>query len=165
MDIFSTINAVNERWPAAGRKLLGKMVPRIIPLAAGMGMKVEALGDDEAIMCLPLKYRTRNHVGSIYFGAMATLAEITMGLYVFRRYPPGPYGVLVTRAEFDFLAKAKTAVRARAAGGPDLFQRMDAAMAETGKASDWVDVELTDASGSTVVKARFQIAARDFRGS
>ena len=47
----------------------------------------------------------------------------------------------------------------------DLFQRMDAAMAETGKASDWVDVELTDASGSTVVKARFQIAARDFRGS
>ena len=70
--------------------------------------------------------------------------------------------MLVTRAEFDFLAKAKTAVRATAAGGPALFQRIDASLAETGKATDWVEVDVTDTEGKTVVRARFQIAAKDF---
>ena len=162
MDIFSILNGVGETWPAAGRKLLTALVPQIIPLAGGMGMKVEKLDDQSAVMRLPLKRRTRNHVGSIYFGAMATAAEITMGLYVFRRYVPGPYGVLVTRAEFDFMAKAKTDVRATCAPGPELFERVDAALALEGKASDWVDVELTDMTGKAVVRARFQIAVRDF---
>ncbi|WP_373047337.1 PaaI family thioesterase [Vulgatibacter sp.] len=144
--------------------MLGVGIHQIIPLTSGMGMKVLELSDRRAVSSLPLKRRTRNHVGSIYFGAQMTQAEITMGLLLFRHFPPGPWGMLVKRVEADFHAKAKGTLRAVCEPPAEVLAALDEARTnESGKAEGWVPVELTNESGELVAAARFLAAVKRFR--
>jgi acyl-coenzyme A thioesterase PaaI-like protein len=84
--------------PGAANLLLGAVLPRIIPSASGLGLRVEEVTDTRTRMSVPLKRRTRNHVGGLYFGVQMTLAEMTAGLLLLRRFPPTEYRSLVARS-------------------------------------------------------------------
>lgn len=162
MNLFSLADDLGRRWPAAGRPLMNLLVRRLVPMTRHLGLRLLDQGDHLAELGLPLDGRTRNHVGSVYFGAQTTLAEITMGLMLFRIYPPGPFGVLVKRAEFEFLRKAKSALRARCEPDEALFEGLARDLAATGKAEAWVSVSLLDTDGQEVTRARFLAAVKDF---
>jgi acyl-coenzyme A thioesterase PaaI-like protein len=155
-DIVRRLGAIS---PGAANALMSHALPTIIPLTSGLGMRV--VEDTRAVGTLPLKHRTRNHVGSMYFGAQMTLAEITMGMLLFRLYPPGPFGMLVKRVEADFHKKAKGNIRAVCEPGPEVLQALAAVHAE-GKSEAWVPVPLTDAGGEVVTTARFLAAVKRF---
>lgn len=163
MDFFTLARTVGERWPAAGHQIIQRAVPLIIPFTAPLGMRVEHNTPRRAEMSLRLRRSTRNHVGSVYFGAQATLAEITMGMWAFTRFPPGPYGMLVRRVEIDFFAKAKTGLRAVCEPEPELEQRLQQELSERGKAEAWLEVSLRDTAGAEVTRARFLAAFKDFQ--
>ncbi len=51
-----------------------------VPMIGYIGAKIIELGDVKTIIKVPLNRRTKNHLGSMYFGAMATAADVTSGL-------------------------------------------------------------------------------------
>jgi acyl-coenzyme A thioesterase PaaI-like protein len=55
-----------------------------IPLIAFLSPRVDRLDDERVEITIPLGYRSRNHIGSMYFGALATGADLAMGYMVFR---------------------------------------------------------------------------------
>ena len=164
MNVFSLATDLSRRWPALGNRLIQRAVPLMIPFTAPLGLKVERNDDRTAEMSLTLRRFTKNHVGSVYFGAQATLAEITMGMWAFSRFPPTEIGMLVRRVEIDFFAKAKTDIRAvcEPEGDPEAAIRRE--LDDTGKAEAWLEVSVRDTSDQEVTKARFQTAFKDFRG-
>ena len=160
LDLIDKLRAVS---PAAANAVLKFGIPQIIPLTAGLGMTVEEVTATRASTMLPLKKRTRNHVGSVYFGAQMTQAEITMGLLLFHLYPPGPWGMLVKRVEADFHAKGKGTLRAVCEPPREALDALAQARSnEDGKAEAWIPVRVTTLDGEPVTDARFLASLKRF---
>lgn len=49
-----------------------------IPLLVFIGPRVKAFSDTECVIKIPLGYRTKNHLNSMYFGALAVGAELSI---------------------------------------------------------------------------------------
>lgn len=60
--------------------LLGKFK---IPLLGYTGLKLVAINDTESIVKIRLKRRTKNHLNSMYFGALAIGADVAGGVHAF----------------------------------------------------------------------------------
>jgi acyl-coenzyme A thioesterase PaaI-like protein len=59
-----------------------------IPLVFWLKPRIIELDKDHAVVCMPYVRRTKNHVGSMYFGAIVVGAELAPGLltlYLFNR--------------------------------------------------------------------------------
>jgi acyl-coenzyme A thioesterase PaaI-like protein len=54
-----------------------------IPLLLFVGPRVLELDDEGAAVGVPLGWRTRNHVGSMYVGVMAAAADLASGMNAF----------------------------------------------------------------------------------
>jgi hypothetical protein len=92
-----------------------------------------------------------------------TLADLTAGILIFRRFPPGPYGALIKRVEADFLAKAKTALRCICSVNEEASVAFEQVRSSAeGKAEAWLDLELRDESDKLVTQVRFLGALRRF---
>lgn len=55
-----------------------------IPMIFYVGPRVLRLNDEGCTLKIPLGYRTRNHWGSMYFGALSVGADLSGGLNAFR---------------------------------------------------------------------------------
>ena len=55
-----------------------------IPVLAFIGPRVERNDADACRVRIPLNYRTRNHMGSLYFGVLTAGADVVSGLPVMR---------------------------------------------------------------------------------
>ncbi len=153
MDLIERLRQVS---PGAANLLLSAALPRIIPSASGMGIRVEEVTDTRARLSVPLKRRTRNHVGVLYFGVQMTLAELTGGLLLLRRFPPKMYRSLVKRVEADFRAQGRGTVVAVCEPPPEVFGTMEEALRQKGdKAEAWVHVQLLAEDGTVVTEVRF----------
>ena len=51
-----------------------------IPLVAFVSPKVRAFDEQKCVLEIPLNMRTKNHLGSMYFGAMAIGAELSIAV-------------------------------------------------------------------------------------
>lgn len=60
--------------------LLGKLK---IPMLGYTGVKLIDLNDNEAKVSIKLKRRTKNHLNSMYFGALAVGADVAGGIHAF----------------------------------------------------------------------------------
>lgn len=49
-----------------------------IPLLAFVAPKIKTFDGKKCVVSIPLGYRTKNHVGSMYFGALAVGAELSI---------------------------------------------------------------------------------------
>ena len=160
---FDLVERVREYSPAAANALLGRFIPVLIPLAGGLRTRVVEVSDTRAELFMPLRRRARNHVGSMYFGAQMTLADLTVGVLIFRRFPPGPYGALIRRVEADFLAKAKSGLRCVCTLDAETSAALEAVRTnESGKAEAWIPVELRDDEDTLVTRVRVLGALKRF---
>lgn len=55
-----------------------------IPMILFLSPRVVQVGDRRIEVCIPLTYRSRNHLGSMYFGALAVGADCASGLLAMR---------------------------------------------------------------------------------
>jgi acyl-coenzyme A thioesterase PaaI-like protein len=160
---FDLVNRIRGYSPAAANAMLARALPLIIPLAGGLRIRVREVTDTRAELTMPLLRRSRNHVGSMYFGAQMTLADLTAGVLIFSRWPPGPYGALIKRVEADFLAKAKATIRCVCALDTETAAALDAIRTSPdGKAEAWLPLELSDQDGRVVTRVRFLGALKRF---
>ncbi len=158
MDLLERLRHVS---PGTANLLLSAAVPRIIPSASGLGLRVEEVTDTRARMSVPLKRRTRNHVGALYFGVQMTLAELTAGVWLLRRFPPARYRSLVKRVEADFRAQGRGTVSAVCEPPPEVLSALEHALRDKGdKAEAWLPVRLLAEDGTLVTEVRFLDAVK-----
>jgi len=65
------------------RRLLWLFSTVKIPLIGYVSPKLISIDDDRVVMRIKLRRRTRNHLGSMYFGALAIGADLAGGFHAF----------------------------------------------------------------------------------
>lgn len=81
---------------------------RKIPLIYYTGVKVVSLDEEKLEVMIPLNARTRNHLNSMYFGALAVGADVAGGLLAFLYMQNTGKGMSVAFKDLkaDFLKRA-----------------------------------------------------------
>jgi acyl-coenzyme A thioesterase PaaI-like protein len=163
LNVFDLAERIRQHSPRAANLFLSQGIPFIIPLARGLRARVVEVTDTRCELLMPATRRSRNHVGSMYFGAQMTLADLTAGVLIFRRFPPGPYGALIKRVEADFLAKAKGDIRCVCTLPEEASAALEQVRASPdGKSEAWLPLELLDRDGKVVTRLRFLGAMKRF---
>ncbi|WP_233609759.1 DUF4442 domain-containing protein [Corallococcus sp. AB049A] len=156
MFALELVEKVRQVSPGVANALTTLAVKNIVPLAAAMGYRIDEVTDSRVKATVPLDRKTKNHVGSVYLGAQVTVMELTMGVMLFRRFPPSQYKMLVNRMEVAFHAKAKTAVSAVCEPPEELLAKLASELRATGdKAEAWIPVRLLGTDGQCVAESRF----------
>ena len=83
-----------------------------IPLLAFCWPKIEKIEDQIAEVSVPVNFFTRNHVRSMYFGALAMGAELSTAIRLLQRMKNEklPLGFIFKDAKFEFLKRAESRV-------------------------------------------------------
>jgi len=100
-----------------------------IPVLFFLGPRVLELDDEGTAIQIPLTYRSKNHVGSMYFGALAAGADLAAGMNAFalirRRFPR--IVILFKDARMEFLKRADGDVVFRSRDGRKIAEAMEQA--------------------------------------
>jgi acyl-coenzyme A thioesterase PaaI-like protein len=160
IDIVAKLRRVS---PGAANLTLTAAIRYTVPLAGSMGIRVDELTNARAQLSLKRRWRVKNHMGDIYFGAEMTLMELTMATLLLQRFPLGEYGILVKRVESDFRARAKGHVRAVCEPSAELLSSLDGELREKGsKTEAWLPVQLLGPDDTVVCEARFLATLKKF---
>jgi len=124
-----------------------------IPIAHKMGVKVVEARPGFAATTVPAE-GNGNHFGVIYAGVLFTVAEVLGGLIPLITFDTAKYFPLVKNLDIQFVAMAKSDVRAEASLDDETVARIEAEAAERGKADFTQEAVVTDADGQTVATTR-----------
>jgi thioesterase domain-containing protein len=124
-----------------------------IPIAHKMGLKVVEARPGFAATTVPAE-GNENHFGVIYAGVLFTVAEILGGIIPLITFDTAKYFPLVKNLDIQFVAMAKSDVRAQASLDDETIARVEAEAAERGKADFTLEAVVTDADGQTVATTR-----------
>lgn len=80
-----------------------------IPLVHWLRPRVIELNDERAMILIPLRRRSKNHIGSMYFGALCVGADLAPGLIAMhlRRNFKEKYSFVFKDIQADFLKRAE----------------------------------------------------------
>jgi acyl-coenzyme A thioesterase PaaI-like protein len=106
-------------------RLLSLRIPTLLFLSPS----VVRLDDDCCVVKIPFGWRTRNHVGSMYVGALCAGADLASGLNAARLIRTRYRGVSLVFADIqgDFLKRADGDVLFRSDDGPRIAQAVQQA--------------------------------------
>lgn len=91
-----------------------------------------------------------NHIGTMYAGALYTLAEFPGGVVFFSIFDVSKYYPIIRAQEIKFLKPATTDVTVEVAITQDEVDRIQSEIDENGKANWSWDVEIKDANDQVV---------------
>jgi thioesterase domain-containing protein len=123
-------------------------VHQSVPAMARMGLVVEAIQPGLVRLLMPLE-PNRNHIGTMYAGALFAIAELPGGVL-----PLSVLGVgfvpIVTHLEIDFRRAVRSDVRLVARMEPAELQLLGRQAQLAGKAEFELDLTIVDDSGAQV---------------
>jgi len=131
-------------------KALDPNVPTAIEFALRAGLRAVHMGPDQGIKLLMPLESNANHVGTMYAGALFTLAEV-MGGAAFRTYmlDPGVFPI-VKGLNIKFTKPARTDITAEYKMDQADADKILAECLEVGKANYDISLELKDETGLVV---------------
>ncbi len=105
-----------------------------IPLVFFCSPRVVEMTDDVVEIVIPLNYRTKNHLGSMYFGVQAVGADVSGGLLAMNRIVDTGNQVSLVFKDFraEFLKRPEGDVHFRSTDGAKVRALVDRAL-ETGE--------------------------------
>jgi acyl-coenzyme A thioesterase PaaI-like protein len=116
-----------------------------VPMLLVLGPRVEAVDDERCEVSIRLRWRSRNHVGSMYFGALCAGADLAAGFAAARlireRHPKVVLIFADVRAEF--LKRADGDVRFTCSDGRRIAEAVASADASGERVTLPVDVVAT----------------------
>jgi thioesterase domain-containing protein len=124
-----------------------------IPIADKMGVKVVEARPGFAATTVPAE-GNGNHFGVIYAGVLFTVAEVLGGIIPLITFDTAKYFPLVKNLDIQFVAMAKSDVRAEASLDDETITRGETEAAQRGKADFTLEAVVTDANGQTVATTR-----------
>jgi len=102
---------------------------RHIPLLAWIRPSVVAMDGERCVLRVPLNRRTRNHLGSMYFGVLCTGADAAAALLGFRllRERAGRVSVVFKDVRGEFLKRPEADVHFACEQGREIRELLDRA--------------------------------------
>lgn len=133
-----------------------------IPLIAYVKPKLQHIDDKEAIIKVKLRRRTKNHLKSMYFGALAVGADISAGLHAF--YFAEKSGERISFAfkavKAEFLKRPTTDVTFVSKEGALVQQVFKEAFETKERVNQWIHVDCMDENQEIVATFEMQISVK-----
>ena len=117
------------------------------------GLKAELLEPGHVRLCMPLA-GNQNHLGSMYAGALFTLAEIPGGALFLTSFDSQRFYPLVKEMNLRFRRPATGDIRVEARLGSEQIEQLQRQATRQGKAEYVLELQLTDDSGEVVAESR-----------
>lgn len=117
------------------------------------GLKAEVLEPGFVRLCMPLE-GNRNHIGSMYAGALFTLAEIPGGALFLTSFEVQRFYPIVKEMNLRFRRPANGDIRVEARLSADEITRLEEQASRIGKAEYLLELQLIDDSGEVVAESR-----------
>lgn len=130
-----------------------------IPLLFYVGASVKEISPERVVAHIPLRRRTRNHLGSMYFGALCIGADIapgTLAMYLIRRQP-AHISMVFKDFQAEFLRRAEGDVDFICDQGKEIAELVALAAASEERVGRQVEVVATVPSLGNEPVARFRL--------
>lgn len=130
-----------------------------IPLLFYVGVTVTELSPGRMVVRIPLRRRTKNHLGSMYFGALCIGADCAPGAFAMYLIRQQPERISMVFKDFqaEFLKRAEGDVDFICAQGKEISELVALAAATDERVERQVDVIATVPSLSDEPVARFKL--------
>lgn len=131
-----------------------------IPTLAWLAPRVEELSDRRVALRIPLTWRSRNHLKSMYFGALCVGADVAAGLVAMREIANSKRRVDFVFKDLDarFLKRAEGDVLFTCTDGTQVKELVERALTESKRVERSVSVVATVPSKSgDIPVATFQL--------
>lgn len=131
-----------------------------VPMILFIGPSIKVLDEDTCVVKVPLKRKTKNHLGSMYFGVMCTAADIAGGLIAMNSIQESGRNVSLVFKDFNaqFLKRAQGDCYFRNTQGKEIRQFVKKVIESGERMTMPVEIEATvpDQCGDEVI-ARFTL--------
>jgi thioesterase domain-containing protein len=142
-------------------ELVRQLTEEQIAFVHRSGLKAEVLEPGHVRLRMPL-VGNQNHIGSMYAGALFTLAEIPGGALFLTSFDAQRFYPIVKEMNLRFRRPATGDIRVEASLADEEIQRLQKQATEEGKAEYVLQLQLTDDSGEVVAESRglYQLRSR-----
>lgn len=129
-----------------------------IPMIAFLRPTILEFDDEKALSRVGLNRRTKNHLGTMYFGALVVGAESLVGYYAydFIRKRPQKFTFVMKDFHADFLKRAEGDVVFECAEGRRIAKMIDAAVSTGERQTQIIEVIARVPSQENLEVARFK---------
>lgn len=124
-----------------------------VPFVGTAGCEFEKITNEEVIVSIKNKRKSRNHIGQIHAAAMALIAETASGFVVAMNLPADKLN-LIKSLKVNYLKRTKGKMTAVARVTPDQIQKMKTEP----KGDIMVEVIVTDESGEPPISCEMNWA-------
>jgi acyl-coenzyme A thioesterase PaaI-like protein len=124
-----------------------------IKFVANSGLRVVELRRGYCKCVMPLK-GNENHIGTMYAGALFTLADIPVGALFLASFDTAEYYAVVKGLNLTFLKPARTDITTEFSIDETVISTLASAAERLGKADFVLEADLVGDSGEVVAKAR-----------
>ncbi len=155
LDRFNTLLSATTRETLALRWFgLSK-----IPMLLYTGVSVTAVDDQHMVVRIPLRRRTRNHLGSMYFGALCVGADCAGGAYAMHLIRHQKLNMALAFKDFEakFLKRAEGDVEFCCAQGKEIAALVELATTSGERVERQIEVIATVPSISDEPVAVFKL--------
>lgn len=133
-----------------------------IPLIGYLRPQLIALDEEQIELKIKLRRRSKNHLKSMYFGALAVGADVAAGLHVF--YFCDELGVTPAFAfkgmKAEFIKRAESDTTFVCTEGQRIKEQVLKAIETGERQNHWVHVLAKDSSGDVVAKFDMEISVK-----
>lgn len=142
-------------------ELVRQLTEAQIAFVQRSGLKAEVLEVGHVRLRMPLA-GNQNHIGSMYAGALFTLAEIPGGALFLTSFDAQRFYPIIKEMNLRFRRPATGDIRVEARFTTEEIQQLQKHAAELGKAEYVLQLQLIDESGEVVAESRglYQLRAR-----
>ena len=134
-------------------ELVRQLTEEQIAFVQRSGLKAEILEPGWVRLCMPLE-GNQNHIGSMYAGALFTLAEIPGGALFLTSFDAQHFYPIIKEMNLRFRRPATSTIRVEARLSAEEIQRLQNQATDQGKAEYLLELQLTDDSGEVVAESR-----------
>ncbi len=134
------------------REMIKELVETKVPFVERMGIKAVELEPRRVKLSAPLR-GNENHIGTMYAGALFTLAEMPVGALFLTTFDVSKFYPIVKEVTIRYLKLAKTDVSVEVSISEAEAQRIRAEASEKGKAEFVLHGEIKDESGQVVAES------------
>lgn len=137
-----------------------------IPVLFYFGVSVTEISKERMVVRIPLRRRTKNHLGSMYFGALCAGADCAAGAFAMHLIKQQSKHVSLVFKDFraEFLKRAEGDVDFSCAQGKEIAELVAQAVASDERVDRQLDVVATVPSLSAEPVARFKLTISLRRG-
>lgn len=133
-----------------------------IPMIGFVRPKLISINNDQAVIKIRLRRRTRNHLKSMYFGAMSVGADLAAGLHTF--YLAGEdqkrMSFVFKSVNAEFLRRAESDVLFICNDGPKIKTIIDQALASGERVHESVEVLVQDEAKEIVATFQMTVSVK-----